>query len=254
MNTNSTKNANKSMTSGFQKVLFWVLFIVFLMVIVYIIYYAWTKSQEKKDNEPIIVSDIIDANKARPGKSVPTPSDGMAQTMSTWIYVKSWDYGFGKYKNILWKGDQTAPRHSPSLWLYPLTNNLKVLTSTNSVEGVESCDINNIPLMKWVHICYVLNNRTVDVYINGKLERSCALKGIPVIKQDNVFITAGSSTDAGLAGFDGKIGKTQYFTRAILPHEVANLYNSGPIGASQYNIQFFQDGKFVQINDSTGFS
>ena len=26
------------------------------------------------------------------------------------------------------------------------------------------------------HVTYVLNNRTVDVHINGKLERSCVLK------------------------------------------------------------------------------
>ena len=180
--------------------------------------------------------------------TVPQPTDGLAQSFSTWIYVKDWNYNFGKYKQILWKGTSTTNKHCPSLWLYPMQNSLKVITSTTVAEGIESTDIPNIPLMKWVHIAYVLNNRSVDIYINGKLERSSALKGIPIITNDQVFFTGGDP-----AGYYGKIGKTQYFTRALQPSEVADLYQQGPIGSSQYQIQFFQDGKFIQITDSTGF-
>ncbi len=249
---NSNVNAKKS---GTKKLIMYAVLGVLLIVIIYIIYYAWQRSQEKNSNEPILISDIIDSNVARDGVSVPTPTEGLMQSMSTWIYVKDYQYNYGKYKNILWKGDQGTSsgtaRHSPSIWLYPLTNNLKVLTSVESSEGVESCDINNIPLMKWVHIVYVLNNRTVDIYINGKLERSCALKGVPLLKDDNVFITGGTPP-----GYYGKIGKTQYFTRALASNEIAEIYNSGPIGASQYNVQFFQDGKLVTVksNDSVNMS
>lgn len=258
---NSTTVSNGNSKSFVQKAIFFVLLILFLFVIIYIIYYAYQKTQETNSNEPIIISDIIDANVSRPSKTVPVPTNGMAQSLSTWIYVKSWNYNFGKYKNIVWKtntdlSSTTPPNsestiHSPSLWLYPLTNNLKVITSVDTTENVESCDINNIPLMKWVNIVYVLNNRTVDVYINGKLERSCALKGVPKSLSDNtkLFVTYGDP-----AGFDGKMGKTQYFTRALMPNEVASIYNSGPIGSSQYNIQFFQDGKFVTITDNSQFS
>jgi hypothetical protein len=140
--------------------------------------------------------------------------------------------------------------HCPSIWLYPLTNSLKVVTSTSAPEQVESCDIQNIPLMAWVHIVYVLNNRTVDIYINGKLERSCALRGIPTITNDPVYITTGSPQ----AGFYGKMGKTQYFTNALLPNDVANLYQQGPLGTTQYQIQFFKDGKFVTVNSASSFA
>jgi hypothetical protein len=252
---NSVKNSGNS-TSFVSKSIFFILLILFILVIVYIIYFAYQRSQYVNDNEPIIVSDITDANVAYQTTLNVTPKDGMAQSMSTWIYVKSWDYNNGKYKNILWKTDTSTPNngiplHTPSLWLYPLTNNLKVITSVETAEGVESCDINNIPLMKWVHITYVLNNRTVDVYINGKLERSCALKGIPkgLDTSTNLFVTYGKP-----AGFMGKIGKTQYFTRALQPNEVTNLYTQGPIGSSQYNVQFFQDGKFIQISDQTSIT
>jgi len=181
----------------------------------------------------------------------------MTQTFSTWIYVKDWNYKFGQYKNILWKGnpstsstaESSANIHCPSIWLSPLTNSLKVVTSTSATTGVESCDIQNIPLMTWVHIVYVLNNRTVDIYINGQLERSCALQGIPNITSDPVYITSGSP-----AGYYGKIGKTQYFTSALLPNDVANIYQQGPLGTTQYQIQFFTNGKIVSVENPDSFS
>jgi hypothetical protein len=185
----------------------------------------------------------------------------MNQTFSTWIYVKDWNYKFGQYKNILWKGNPPNTStsssnpiisniHCPSIWLYPLTNSLKVVTSTSVPEQVESCDIQNIPLMTWVHIVYVLNNRTVDIYLNGKLERSCALRGIPTITNDPVYITAGSPQ----AGYYGKIGKTQYFTKALLPNEVANAYQQGPLGTTQYQLQFFTDGQFLKVSNGNSFA
>ena len=248
-------------TSTMGKVIFFIVVILFLAFLIYIIYSAIVSARDKSDNSPVIVNDVIDAYVARPGFKLPQVLEGMNQTFSTWIYVKDWNYKFGQYKNILWKGNpgnsgtlSTSPTisnvHCPSMWLYPLTNSLKVVTSTSVPEQVESCDIQNIPLMTWVHIVYVLNNRTVDIYVNGKLERSCALRGIPTITNDPVYITSGSPQ----AGFYGKIGKTQYFTSALLPNDVANIYQQGPLGSSQYQIQFFRDGKFVSVNKGNNFT
>jgi hypothetical protein len=248
-------------SSTMGKVIFFIVVILFLAFLIYIIYSAVVSARNKSDNSPVIVNDVIDAFVSRPAFKLPQVIEGMNQSFSTWIYVKDWNYKFGQYKNILWKGNpsnsgtlSTSPVianvHCPSLWLYPLTNSLKVVTSTSVPEQVESCDIQNIPLMTWVHIVYVLNNRTVDIYINGKLERSCALRGIPTITNDPVYITSGNPQ----AGFYGKIGKTQYFTYPLLPNHVANLYQQGPLGSSQYQIQFFRNGKFVSFDHTNNFS
>jgi hypothetical protein len=247
-------------SSSMGKVIFIIILVLFIGFIIYVIYVAVTASQQAAANSPVIVNDVLDAYIARPAFSLPQVTQGMNQTFSTWIYVKDWNYKFGQYKNILWKGNPTLSSttsanpsisniHSPSIWLYPLTNSLKVVTSTSVPEQVESCDIQNIPLMSWVHIVYVLNNRTVDIYMNGKLERSCALRGIPTITNDPVYITSGSPQP----GYYGKIGKTQYFTKALLPNDVANLYQKGPLGTSQYQVQFFKDGNFVTVNNTNSF-
>jgi hypothetical protein len=247
-------------SSSMGKVIFIIILVLFIAFIIYVIYIAVTASQQAAANSPVIVNDVLDAYVARPAFSLPQVTQGMNQTFSTWIYVKDWNYKFGQYKNILWKGNPTLSSttsanpsisniHCPSIWLYPLTNSLKVVTSTSVPEQVESCDIQNIPLMSWVHIVYVLNNRTVDIYMNGKLERSCALRGIPTITNDPVYVTSGSPQP----GYYGKIGKTQYFTKALLPNDVANLYQQGPLGTTQYQVQFFQNGQFVTVNNTNSF-
>ena len=240
-------------SSTMGKVIFFIVLLLIIALIIYLVYYAVQANKNASSNVLVIVNDVIDAMVARPLVELPQVTQGMNQSISTWIYVKDWNYNFGQYKNILWIGNSSAgekARHSPSLWLYPLTNSLKVVTSTSAVSGVESCDIQNIPLMSWVNITYVLNNRTVNIYINGLLERSCALQGIPLIANDPMYITSGSPN----AGFYGKIGKTVYYTYALLPNDVSNIYQQGPLGTNQYQVQFFTDGKFMTINHTPSFS
>tara|TARA_A100001015_G_scaffold305575_1_gene398499 strand:- start:880 stop:1725 length:846 start_codon:yes stop_codon:yes gene_type:complete len=259
-----TSNAAKDPVGTYQKsspigkIIFFIFIIAFIIGLIYVIYIAVQAVNKAKSSNPVIINDVIDANVARPSFALPEVTSGMNQSFSTWFYVKDWNYKFGQYKWILWKGNPKTTSdsnssgniHSPSLWLYPLTNSLKVVTSTTDTSAVESCDIPNIPLMTWVHVVYVLNNRTVDIYINGKLERSCALRGVPILDDSPVYITGGSPD----AGFYGKMGKTQYFTKALLPNEVVNLYQQGPLGSTQYQIQFFQDGKFVSVNSASSFA
>ena len=253
-NSASSGNSGNSKSSGSTvgKFFFAIFAIIFTIGLMYVIYITIVYINAKNKANPVVINDVIDADVARPPFALPEVTVGLNQAFSTWIYIKDFNYKFGEYKNILWKGNPGSGSnsiHTPSLGLYPLTNSLKVVTSTQDVSGVESCDIPNIPLMTWVHICYVLNNRTVDIYINGKLERSCALRNLPVVNDSPVNITMGSPN----AGYYGKIGKTQYFTKSLLPTDVMNLYQQGPLGSTQYQIQFFQDGKFVTVTDAGTF-
>ena len=63
----------------------------------------------------------------------------------------------------------------------------------------------NIPVQRWVHLGLILQNKTLDVYLNGSLKRSCILKNIPKsIKQtDNIYINQNG-------GFNSKISDINY--------------------------------------------
>lgn len=229
-------------TSTLTKIIIVIVILVVIFIIVYYIIYAIGKNNEESTYKPIIVGTPIDAWQTRPGVSVPDPPEGMNYSYSSWVYVRDWNYKFGKWKNLLWKGNQTD-RHSPSIWFYPLKNSIKVVTSTTGTNSVESCDVHNFPLQKWVNITYVLNNRTVDLYINGKLERSCVLQGIPVNNSnDKVVMTYGN-------GFYGKVGKTQYFAYALSPQDIASIYSRGPLGSSTLNFSSYNNGEIT--NEST---
>ena len=154
---------------------------------------------------------------------VPPTTEGLTYTYSFWFYVEDWSYQFGKYKNIFVKGDADPNNgeRCPGFWFYPRSNALHARIST-TVDDNEGCDLENIPLQKWNHVVYVLNNRTVDIYMNGKLERSCALKGIPIINSKPLRVAADGR------GFYGKLGNLIHYTRAIEPSDVAQIYKAGP--------------------------
>ena len=225
-------------TSTLTKVILVIVIVLVIFVIVYYIIYAINRNSEESTYKPMIVGTPIDAWLTRPGITVPDPPEGMDYSYSSWVYVRDWNYKFGKWKNLLWKGNQSN-RHSPSIWFYPLKNSIKVVTSTTGTNSVESCDVHNIPLQKWVNITYVLSNRTVDLYINGKLERSCVLQGIPVNKSnDKLVMTYGN-------GFYGKVGRTQYFAYALNPQEIASIYAKGPLGTSTFSLSSYDNGEIT---------
>ena len=93
-----------------------------------------------------------------------------------------------------------------------------------------SCDILEIDLQRWVMISVVLSGRTVDVYIDGKLRRSCASSTYYQVDPTGVSI---SMLENG--GFDGYVGNTNVGATAMNPDEIYSMYLSGP-GGSSYNV------------------
>lgn len=233
-------------------------FTILIIVMIFIIVFYWInyalkhKSNTSKQN-PIIISSPIDAWKEYNAVSIPVPAEGQELSVSTWFYMKDFQYKLGQWKNLLWIGEPPTTETGsggvsyPNISFYPFTNSLKLVTSTSN-QGQNSCDIQNIPFNKWVHVTYVLNNRTVDVYINGKLERSCVLDGLPIIKK-NMFIKVATQ-----GGFYGKIGRTQYFTSGLTSNQVLNLYNRGPLGGTAYKLNFFVDGNVIDAEKVSGYN
>ena len=86
----------------------------------------------------------------------------------------------------------------------------------------KECDLVELPIQRWSHIAVVLWNRTTDIYLNGKLVRSCILENVPKITNSPLHVCQDG-------GFDGKFGQLRYFNRALNADEVYNLYTKGPI-------------------------
>ena len=93
------------------------------------------------------------------------------------------------------------------------------------------CDLPEIDMQRWTMITVVLSGRTIDVYLDGKLNRSCIAPSY--FKVDPTGVTA-NITDRG--GFDGYTGYTAVTNYAMNPDEIYRAYMSGPNGLSATDI------------------
>lgn len=91
----------------------------------------------------------------------------------------------------------------------------------HELNSLMPCDIVDLPLQRWNHIAVVLWNRNLDVYLNGKLARSCALKSVPQINNGSLFLFKDG-------GFSGDLANLRYYNRAINTDEVYSIYKKGP--------------------------
>ena len=214
-------------------------------------------------NEPLLISEPVPIDSIpRPFDSslLPMSTNGSEFAYSFWIFVSDWEKNYGKPKCIMYRGTGTPDEYesaSPSIWFYPRENKLMVRVSTLQPEQpydsttylasapVDSrgytvvnplklgaaafdtrlaCDVDSIPLQKWVHITVTVWNRALDVYVNGKVVRSCVLPGVPMSDKSRMAALHVGHGDT----FNGYISRLQYFNRSVSPSEVYNMYARGP--------------------------
>jgi hypothetical protein len=165
---------------------------------------------------------------------------------STWLYVDDWSYRYGEPKIVLGRLDSDL-NPSPSIVLGAIENNIKIETTVYSSaqsdkSSTHTCNVANIPIQKWVNIIVSLYGRTLDVYIDGKLVRTCVLPGVAKIANNApVYITP-------LGGFSGYTANVHYYGDALNPQQAYNIYREGyggmGIGNFPYSVkvEFLKDG------------
>jgi hypothetical protein len=146
-------------------------------------------------------------------------------TYSIWFYVKDWNYKYGQPKIIFGRLDKNN-KPAPSVVLDPMQNNVKVSMSVypgnrSDNEVIHNCNVANVPIQKWVNLMISVFNKTMDIYMDGKLVRTCMLPGLP--RLDNTSDLA--ITPAG--GFSGFTSKLQYWEDSADPQRAWNTYRSG---------------------------
>jgi hypothetical protein len=87
--------------------------------------------------------------------------------------------------------------------------------------------VNGIEYQRWVLITTVANGRTLDVYIDGKLARSCVYKAGYLGGNGTATAYVGLDNDDKLKGYFSFMNYYQY---ALSPEEVWRTYQTGPGG------------------------
>ena len=202
-----------------------VIIVIVLAIVIYIIISYFSKTatslttmQSGTDTQVIKAS------------TLPNNSNTSNYTYSAWFYVQDWNYRFGEPKTLLVRSDQDG-KPSPSIVLGGAENNIKVSVSfypqdqTNSTDITSSivikCNVQNFPLQSWVNLIISLYGRTLDMYIDGKLVRTCVLPGVAKVNPDSDIIV----TPDG--GFNGWTSNFEYWDDATNPQQAYNIYKSG---------------------------
>jgi hypothetical protein len=91
-----------------------------------------------------------------------------------------------------------------------------------------SCDVLQIDMQRWIHLVVSVNGMSGDVYMDGKLVRSCILPNyVQFSKTPTVYLLDDGKGAAG-GSFGGYISTTQMFGTALSPDIVYQMYMAGP--------------------------
>ena len=250
----NTARAYYSQNSGMVKT---ALYVVVAVVVVYYIYgwYSAPTTDIILLNTKTVANQVTTATISE-GK-LPAIRSGGAYTLSTWMYINSYEYRPGKPRSVFTITDPQyftttgTGRYLAVGILYPNEPKMMIRFATMNPPGTDytnvdtynqymngmnsaspdsnpielpSCDVMEIDLQRWIHLTISVNGRVVDVYMDGKLIRSCVLSDLPIASQDKPqAITLG-----GPLGFSGYFGTTQFSGSALSPDKINALYQAGP--------------------------
>lgn len=183
---------------------------------------------------------------------------GGTMSVSFWMYVTGQGTGGStSCKHILSLGTSTAGSANPTL-LIALggASNVLYVRANDGNSGSQSwqlgnfmtnpglstapCNIQNIEYGRWVCVTVVLNNNMSDVYLDGKLSRSCVLKGQYQVAQGSAgaplafsFCLPKASDDSSAAtpwSWNGSFANCAFYSYALAPDQVYRIYMAGPSG------------------------
>lgn len=229
--------------------------ILTIIVIIIILYYLY--SYFFSDGSSTIVK-THDARSLKIIKGDTLPAGITADyTFSIWIYVNDWNYRFGETKVVFGRVDKDK-MPAPSVTLGETNNELSVTLgvypsnssgSDNQSSGnIFTCGIKDVPLQRWTNLIMSLNNRALDMYLDGKLVKTCMLPGVPKMNPTSQLMI----TPDG--GFSGYVSNFKYYPNAVNPSKAYDIYKSGYGGGSalgslfnkyRLKLAFMEDNKEV---------
>jgi hypothetical protein len=192
------------------------------------------------------------------------PSSNFAY--SVWFYINDWNYRYGETKVVFGRMGAKSTNGNgsiegvsgldpcPAVTLGAVENNVFVsvgcylgANQEPSTPGgrtiVKTCSVTNVPIQKWVNLIVSVYGRSMDIYIDGKLVKTCLLPGVASVNNNSdIYVTPNG-------GFDGWTSKLQYYPDSLNPQDAWNIYTKGygswssMINAYQVQIALVENGQ-----------
>lgn len=208
----------------------WILYIVIIAGIVYGVYYLYTSYSSGSSGSSTAASDGKDGKEEQdiPTKSITAPQGQWG--IQFWMLISDWDYKYGSPKGVLSRTDGSG-NVNPEITLHPTDNKMIIKVSYLPAEHHEGddlksfeCVVPNIPVQSWFSVSVSMQQRNLDIYMNGMLLKSCFIPGVPI----NLFSGAKLSPSGG---FSGKISDVVFSSTALQPSDAMSYYQKGSTAA-----------------------
>jgi hypothetical protein len=192
--------------------------LVALLGLIALFVYFYFYSKPKDDTKYILAGTQAGNVKSSQQLGLPlsmNEPEGLTFSYSLWFLVRDFNVGYGTRRTILNKGN------CPGIYIDATPtpqNSLTVAIKTHT--GVETVLIPNIPALKWMHLAVVVNQQSVDVYINGTLRQHHTLGQLPDQVEDAPVEIGGE--------WDGVVGQVAYYPRSLSYNEIYTLASAEP--------------------------
>ena len=167
---------------------------------------------------------------------------GMEFTWSVWLNIgQDNSIDLNKFKHIFSKGGDgsynlttgiTPIHNSPGLYLgynsysnqYFLRSIMSTVSTTNTATN-EFVDVSGVPINQWFNVMIRLENKIMDVYMNGAIVKRLTFTNTPKQNYEDVYV-------CGNGGFVGSLSDLRYFNRSLNIFEINTIVYTGPNLAS----------------------
>jgi hypothetical protein len=99
------------------------------------------------------------------------------------------------------------------------TLNLKIKMDTITMDA-SGITLYDLPIKKWFHLAIRLQNKIIDIYVNGTITTRIPLSEVPNQNYGDIYL--------GYDGLGGNISNLRYFDRALSVFQISNIVMSGP--------------------------
>ena len=164
---------------------------------------------------------------------------GMEFTWSVWLKREqpTSSTTFKQHEHIFNKGDNpglfdSIGGNAPGVYFLnddstTVTNKIVIKMDVVPTEIItkdttsEEIVIDNLPFGKWFHLAIRLENKIMDVYVNGAIAKRVTFSHLPNQNYGDVHV-------AKEGGFVGNISDLRYFDRGLNVFQIMNIVNIGP--------------------------
>ena len=216
MNTATPVSVSQTVSSVGSSVWGWIKWILYFAVIaatLYGVYYLFTKYSTSTSSTTASGGQDGKTEQDVPAKNITAPQGQWG--IQYWMIISDWDYKYGSPKGVLSRTDGSG-NVNPEITLHPTDNKMIIKISYLPADKQEEehktfeCIVPSIPLQSWFSIGVSMQQRNLDIYMNGLLLKSCFIPGVPI----NLFSSAKINPNGG---FSGKISDVTFSSTALQP-------------------------------------